>query len=258
MSQPNVSRSIKELESQLKVKLFHISPKEVRPTSEATELYNKVVSALALIGSVEKNIKNFDEDSEGVIKIVSVTNFAGSYLAQYISEYNKKYPRIQFDIMIVQIDEALEMLKKNQIDFIFSTFPINYKGDFEKIILCKMKETGFASIEYAKNFGSKKIISYEQFEKLPYVAMRTQVPIKKPCAIVDSQEMMFQLVIKNFGVGFCGEEFLNLNHPNDEVFRFEIEGMESCERIFSCVYNKKYVSKMMKEFLQNLIKARVK
>jgi len=250
--QPNVSRSIKELEKQLGVKLFRINSRGVRPTSEGEELYDKAVTALAWLDYGVKNAQGFGWESTGSIKIACATNFAGYFLAKHIHEFNKKYPFIQFDIIQNTAEEAIALLGSNRVDLVLSTFSLYDKGKYERVELCELEETGFASEEFAVLHDLQSTIALEKFKKLPYILGRAQKPLKKPVAIVDSQEVLFQFVIHGLGVGFCAERFLSCNHPNDTVFKFKIEGHKPAKRMLSCIHSREYVGKATEVFLNAL------
>lgn len=253
LGQPNVSRSIKELEKQLDVKLFHSNSRGVEATNEGTALYHKVMPAIAWIQDGEKSIKVFDDKSTGVIRVACATNFAAYYLAININKYNKKYPGIQFDIVNMSAEEALDRLGNRSVDLVLSTLPLNDKGEFEKIVLAQLEEVCIASQAFAKLHGIEKVITYEQFEKLPYILIRQQEPIKRPIAIVDSQEIAFQLVINNLGVAVCIGQFIERNHPNDPAFKFSIKDRGLTERKLHCLYNNDYTSKATEMFLAELL-----
>ena len=252
ITQPNLSRSIKELERHLDVKLFLSHPRGVEPTNEGTELYHKVAPAFVWIDHGEKSVKEFNEKSTGVVRIACVTRFAGYYLATFISKFNKKFPRIQFDIINRTAEESLEMLERNRIDFVLSTLPLNDKGQYEKIKLVQMKEIGVASKSFAKEKGIGRVITREQFAELPYILIRAQESLKKPIAIVDTHEMLFQMIVNNSGVGFGLEQYFDCNHPNDRLHKFNIKGNKRSERELCCLYNKQYINKVTEMFLKEL------
>jgi len=252
IGQPNVTRSIKELERNLEVKLFYSHPRGVEPTSEGTALYKFVSPALAWIDQGEKNITELNERSIGTIRIAIVTNFAGYFLTDAIIEFGKKYPNVQFDILRKTAGDALELLEKHRIDFMLSTLPFSDKSEFERIELKEMTEIGIASTEFAEKNNLKEVMSEAEIIKLPYVAINMQDTIKRPTIVVDSQEALYQLIVKGAGVGFCLDEFIKCNHPNDKVLRFSVTGREPSKWSLHCVYDKECLSKTALAFLDAL------
>jgi len=253
LGQPNVSRSIKELEKQLDVKLFHTGSRGVEPTSEGVELYNKIAPALAWISHGEKSIKEFNKTSTGLIRIAVATNFAGNILAWRIRDFNKDYPNIRFDIVCVKPFDAAVELERRSVDFVVSTLPFSTKRvEFEKISLRQCKTTFFASETFAKQNMLKRIISKEQFDTLPKITYRGLAVRSHTVATVETQEMLFQLVMTGLGVGHCFEQFLCSNHPRVPIFRFLIESMAAEEYALECVYNRDFLTRASKAFIDSL------
>jgi DNA-binding transcriptional LysR family regulator len=255
LGQPNVSRSIKELEKQLDVKLFHTSSRGVEPTGEGVELYHKIAPALAWISHGEKNIKEFKRTSTGLIRIAVAANFAWSVLSWRILDFNKEYPNIQFDIIYVRPSDAVIELERRNVDLVVSTLPFGAaKINFEKVPLGRYKTTLFASAAFAKQNALKRVISKEQFDALPKVTYRGSDVCARVVAAVETQETLFQLVMTGLGVGHCSGQFLDCNHPHDPIFRFSVKGMKAEECILGCVYNGGLLTKAAKIFIDSLSK----
>jgi DNA-binding transcriptional LysR family regulator len=253
--QPNVSRSIKELERQLGVKLFHSGPRGVEATSVGRELYLKVSPALAWIDYGEKSIREFNETSTGVIRISIATNSAGQYLLPYITGFSKKYPNIQFEIQNRASDSGLEMLGRNRVDLVLSTLPIHDKGEFEQVVLAKLNEVGIVNKDKASEWGIGATITEEKFRELPYIYSELQTLRKKPNLIANTQEISVKLVKEGLGVAFCGEQFIDQNY-NGEFVKFKIKGDNARVWNLVCLYNRRYLSKAVDEFLK-LIKSSI-
>lgn len=252
IGQPNVSRSVKELERQLGVKLFYSNSRGVVPTNEGKELYNWISPALAWINYGERNLNEFNEGSVGVIKVVCATSFAGHILARYINKFNEKFPLVKFDIAYKNIEQATEMLVKCYVDLVFSFSPLDLEKNFEVIPLIQLRRTYFASENFKEKHGLEKKITRDQFRKLPLIAYRTMEKVENPIAIVETQEMCFQLVANNIGAGFCTEKFLDYIHQNDRIFRFEVENAELPNVVLNCIFLKGFVSRAVKAFIDEL------
>lgn len=253
IGQPNVSRSVKELERQLGVKLFYSNSRGVEPTNEGKELYNWISPALAWINYGERNLNEFNEGSVGLIKVVCATSFAGHILAKYINMFNKKFPLVKFDIAYRNIEQAAELLSKCSVDLVFSFSRLDLEKNFEIMPLIQLRRTYFASESFKEKYGLEKKITKDKLSKLPLIAYRTLEKVENPIAIVETQEMCFQLVSNNIGAGFCTEKFLDYIHQNDKVFRFEVENAELPNVILNCIFLKGFVSRAVKAFIDELV-----
>ena len=89
ISQPAVTKSIKNLENSLGIKLFNRTSKGVNLTDEGKMLYNHVKNAFMEIEAGEKLIKKLKDKSLGVVRI-GISNTLCKY---YFMPYFKKIPR---------------------------------------------------------------------------------------------------------------------------------------------------------------------
>lgn len=60
VTQPTLSRQIKELEDELDTILFHRGSREIQLTDDGQYLYNRAIEILALVKKTENNIRKSD------------------------------------------------------------------------------------------------------------------------------------------------------------------------------------------------------
>lgn len=60
VTQPTLSRQIKELEDELDTILFHRGSREIQLTDDGQYLYNRAIEILALVEKTENNIRKSD------------------------------------------------------------------------------------------------------------------------------------------------------------------------------------------------------
>ena len=139
VSQPAISYSLKELESQLGYTLFYRNSKGIEPTNEAKELYSYVSTAFNIFKDAEEHIKNLNDLNIGCIRIGTPSHIGVSYLSSYIAEFRKLYPGIKFEIISKSTKDMVEMLETRKLDFIVDTLPIDSKKKVTKITVAKLK-----------------------------------------------------------------------------------------------------------------------
>ena len=252
ISRPAVGQNVRELANQLGATLFISHRKGVEPTTEAHELYKEIEPAISRLCFSERNILAFNEASHGVIKIACTTNFVTYYLTEHICRFNKKYPNIQFDITKRSPDEAVKMLQNQETDFIISNHAPHIDKRFHSIQLDTLSETFIASRHIEKEYNLTPTISVKQFEKLPFIAIRGRREYKTPTATAESLETVFQMVKNNLGVGVCLNQFLEINHPNDDIFKFNVTGISLQKSTLNCTYDKLLISKAANAFIDDI------
>ena len=94
ISQPAVTKHIKNLEESLGVILFIRTKKGVVLTEAGNKLYNKVKQALDLINDGEIIIDEDKKNHNSTIKIGISTTLAKVFLMDYIEKFHSKYPYV--------------------------------------------------------------------------------------------------------------------------------------------------------------------
>ena len=123
ISQPAVTKHIKNLEFQLGCSLFIRTRKGVTLTENGKKLFLYVKQALDLINNGEHVIKDMRNLKQGTLKIGVSTTLTKKYLFKYIEIFHKKYPNITIEISTDPTCQLKEELRDGKIDFI-----IEYQG----------------------------------------------------------------------------------------------------------------------------------
>ena len=259
LSRQAVGQNIRELEKQLSVRLFTGTNRGVKPTSEAVSLYARVKDGLDIILRAEEDIVGFNEQSSGLIKIATTTSFAGSYLDGKIIEFRSNYPNIRFDISIQSVPQSLVSLESGQVHIILSTIPLvsekEYK--FKQIELEKYEQCFNTTRTFAKANGMGKLLTQEEFNKLPLFAIRTikhyVSNVREPDVVSDTQNIIANTIRTNSYVTF-GIWDLVKKSLGDEAFRFDVEGLKVAPLSLICAHqSEQALTQTVNAFIQFLM-----
>ncbi|MBU5455838.1 LysR family transcriptional regulator, partial [Caproiciproducens sp. MSJ-32] len=124
MTQPAISQSIIQLETELDTRLFNRTTKGVSLTAEGKALYDYVNSAMMLINSGEEKILEFKNLSVGELKIGVGDTISRYFLLPYLEMFHIKYPNIMFKIINGTTLELCSILKAGEIDIAICNFPL--------------------------------------------------------------------------------------------------------------------------------------
>lgn len=116
ISQPAISKAIKNLESQLGGELFVRTQKGVVLTEEGRVFYNHIKSAIDNITNAENEFSNLINLNTGSIRIGVSTTITEKYLLPYLKKFHKLYPNITIHMYTDISNELLDKLKKGDID----------------------------------------------------------------------------------------------------------------------------------------------
>lgn len=262
VSQPAISYSLKELESQLGYTLFYRNSKGIEPTNEAKELYSYVSTAFNIFKDAEEHIKNLNDLNIGCIRIGTPSHIGVSYLSSYIAEFRKLYPGIKFEIISKSTKDMVEMLETRKLDFIVDTLPIDSKKKVTKITVAKLKNC------FAYNKNSMKNVTIEtekDLQKYPLVLPSVTSSIRfkldeymeskninlSPTVESWTNEMMVELVKKGIGIGYFIKNLIISQNDSDnfEIIEFDdnLPDVDIC-----CVYIDDFLTAASSKFVELL------
>ncbi|PIC94592.1 LysR family transcriptional regulator [Sporosarcina sp. P26b] len=119
VSQPNLSKSISQLENELGVKLFDRKPRLTKLNKYGEYYYKRVKEAFLLLNEAENTVKEMINPHAGTINLSFVHTLGNTFIPQMIGEYRKKFPDIKFNLLQSSTDVLLEDLLTGGADFCF-------------------------------------------------------------------------------------------------------------------------------------------
>lgn len=110
-----ISKTIKEIEIELNVKLFIRGKKQLEPTSEAEQLRVHAEKILKEYKNIE-NIKIVAEQKKRTLTIYSIDGFLEYVSIDFIEEFQNTYPSIILNIIEMTEIALVEKLEKREIN----------------------------------------------------------------------------------------------------------------------------------------------
>lgn len=115
ISQPAITKQIKNLENQLSIKVFERKSKGVALTNEGKKIYEKLKNPIEELNKIDAQI-----GKEKIINIGTHNHMGGLIFGQAINQYTLKYPNVNLNLICEEIDELLKKLKSKEIDIVFA------------------------------------------------------------------------------------------------------------------------------------------
>lgn len=210
VTQAAISKSIKVLESELGGILFIRSNRGLELTPEGTELYNKVKTAMNLLVDAENQFKKYVNLDMGEVRIGISTVLTKILLLEPIRKFNKDYPNVKINVTNGLTSDLLNLMSKNQLDFVIYNNNSIEPSNTEKEILTNLK---YAFVYRGDIFDVKNI---NDITKYPLIAQKNgsfsrefmksylkKLNIKvEPSIEVVSQELVRELSKEGIGIGF--------------------------------------------------------
>lgn len=98
LSQPAVSGSIRALERELKVSLFHRTGRRLAPTSAGLELVPLARRVLDDVVAAQDAMRSAREVNGGVLTVMCTPDMSGEAVASWAGGFTHKYPAVRLDI----------------------------------------------------------------------------------------------------------------------------------------------------------------
>ena len=109
ITQPAATRQLQELQSSLNLVLFDKTGKKLKLTDVGYMLYDISEKIIILEQEIEKNIKNYQNQKSGNIKIIANEGFSNYYLPEMVVLFKKIFPEIA---LTIDIDKPFNIYNK--------------------------------------------------------------------------------------------------------------------------------------------------
>lgn len=96
----SVSKAIRQLEDYLGVRLFHRTTRSLSLTDEGQHLYELAHPGLRLLDDALEQVRGSRDEVDGLIRISAPTSFGTHLLAPILCDFQDRYPRARFDLVL--------------------------------------------------------------------------------------------------------------------------------------------------------------
>lgn len=216
-SQPNVSRTIRLLESQLNCQLFIREPRGLRLTQCGERLYSHVEIACQHLLNAEEELNFMETDCKGTVEIGVTETALHLFLLQTLYDFKLNYPEIKIKIKNDPTPELLKALMNGEIDFAVLTTPFTPSKRLHCEKILEFHETLAGGTEYSKVatrkmtldeicayplIGLSKGTATYEFYKTVFLKQHLDY---RPDMEVATSDLMLPLLQNNLGIGFVAE-----------------------------------------------------
>ena len=212
VSQPAITKAIKELENELDVKLLERNKKGVSPTNEGKILHEHLEDMFANFSSTLSIIKKFNNNEKHIYIGATTTNFM-TFIMDTLKKFRDNYPNIHIHIVLENISILNDMAKLGHLDILIKN-DYEYINNFINIKNFSIQDEFIVSKNYAK-ISSKKIYSIEDLLKFPFILLsnknhgrmnfdsflKSKNIVFKPTYEFNNYSLCAELIKNGFGIG---------------------------------------------------------
>lgn len=253
MTQPSLTKRLQHMESEFQVTIVNRTPKGLEFTEEGEYLGKQAEKYLDFLKETKDRIKEYQENSEGIITIGSSYTYSKYTLTDLLVKYRQKHPNVEFNIINEQSNILFRKMLEDAIDVGFIRG--DYEGAVNKTLIGKNEAylvtkdpvsiedlPGMQRIGYKTNDRTKELLDgwwKNQF--------RTEAPGSMVVGYID---VSWQLIHKGLGYTIC---FLPDNFENTYdlcLTPLKYKDGTSVIRNTWFIYSKnKRITKVLEEFI---------
>jgi len=197
ISQPGLSRQIKQMEEIYKAQLFERGKRHVKLTAAGQYLKGQVDAIFVQLQHIQEHIEKIDKGIITTLKVGFIGSAAQTILPQLLASLNQKHPNIDISISEMSNEKQIELILKKQLDIGFvrmfdETIPLGYQhvmtehfvlvvpknsaySTQQEIDIASLKKEKFILFgkEYSNHYYKLVMSIFDDHDFSPLVALRT-------------------------------------------------------------------------------------
>ena len=264
ISQPAVSQSIKQLETQLGISLFNRTHRGMELSEDGGKvIFAKVEEALKLFKESETLIEQIKTSATGNIRIGASDTIFEYFLADKIVEFHEKYPAVKIELLSGITPQTIEDLKDAKCDVGFVNLPIEVDDALSLYGNCMRLNDVFVVSEKYKEL-SNGVQPLEKLKNYPLVMLDTQTVARKsldtylrsvgielaPSIEIGGWDLMKRLVSRGMGIGVIPREYAQKAIERGELFEVKTDPALPARSVGMLLPKNKVAPYALREFLR--------
>ena len=168
-NQPNITRCMNNLETELGCHLFVRSNRGVSLTPEGQKLFDHVAIAFEQLELGESELKRDQSLTSGLISIGVSENALRLMLLSKLEAFHNRYPHVRLKISNHSTPQAVQAVKNGEIDFAVVTTPTDAEAPLKKVDLYSFREVLVGGKTFTA-LGSQEL-SLAEVQNYPFICL---------------------------------------------------------------------------------------
>lgn len=264
LSQPAISKAIKNLENELDVILFYRTLNGIILTEKGKELFLIVEQGLNSFRLAEKKMEENINLQKGSLSIGIRSHIASFYLIDKIAEFHKKYNKIDITIISRPSAELLKLMSNNEIDFVIDS--VSEKDELDGFSLEDLETLSHCFIALP-DLVNKNVQALKDLEEMPLILpvahsshrqylnallLKENIIFKNTISI-ETSELILDMVKKGLGIGYILRDMVKNDLDNENLVEIKIK--EELPKIFlKLIYKEKNLAEASRKFIEDYLK----
>lgn len=250
ISQPAVSKAIKNLEEQLGGVLFTRTKRGVVLTEEGKEFYKYIKRAVEQISNAENKFSDLINLEIGTIRIGVSTTLTKHFLLSYLEKFHKDYPKIKIQILTNVASELFSKLQMGLLDLIIVNLPYESNSEIEIKELREIHDCFIVGEAYKELVGKR--LTLEDLKIYPLIfqskgsisrAFLDDYLSKSGITLEPEMSLASFTLVKDFtrigfGIGYSTKEYIEEDLNNEDLYILDVTPQVTARKI-GLAYSKK-------------------
>ncbi|MBR4684680.1 MAG: LysR family transcriptional regulator [Spirochaetia bacterium] len=259
ITQPAVTKQIKQLQSHYNLKFLDIIGKKVILTDAGLNLYTIAERIFDMESQAEEAIKDFQEYNKGKISILASESFGSYHIPYIIRDFKQTRPEISISIQTATNKDIIESISELKEDIGFISAPVqNPKISVheileDEIVLVASPNCKFTSTQELnlQDLDGREIIMHEQGSVIRKVVdaflKKNKIDMCMKYEISNS-EAIKKLVENNMGMAFLTKSIVHKEIKSGELIAIPVPDKNFRRKYYMIYHSEKYFSKPLKDF----------
>lgn len=259
-SQAAVTVHIKNLEEELKVRLFDRLGKSISLTSHGKIFYEH---ALKIVNDLQraKDAVRQEEELSGSLHIGTIDSLCSSLLPRILLEYHKLYPKVSVSVTTDTPKALLNMLHENELDIVYLIDEKRTESWISKVLekeikvvfaaaschpLADQKPHAIAELLSCPFILTEKDASYRKV--LDYHLQMKNIEIR-PLFQSNNTDLLLHMVRENLGITFLPEYTIQKDREMGTLYKILVPDLQIHVWQQVIHHKDKWITREMKAFL---------
>ena len=265
ISQPPLSRQIKELETEMGAKLFNRNNKKVELTDAGKYFQREVYAMLNKLDQVKSHTKRIGNSVSGEFRIAYISSTFSSIIPELIAHLRQNFPYVHFQLFEEPTLSQVEGLVSGRLDFGIIRSPFQSPGIKSQL----WYNDGYSLIFHKDHFNMQTEFRYSDLNSATFVYFNKDYSPQNfetlfrigsqlgftPNVVHEANNMnsILQLVRNGLGVSIVPSGVCNNLQPDDNIHFFElnIPGITTDVFLATPEIEKKEITESAISFLKN-------
>ena len=125
ISQPAISKSVRDFELQVGCRLLDRGPQGVRPTREGEALARHATTLFAIERAAEEELTAMRGLHQGALRVGASTTIATYMLPEYLGAFHRAHPNVEINLLSANTQAIAAMITEQEVDLAFVEGPID-------------------------------------------------------------------------------------------------------------------------------------